>query len=235
MVTKFKPFLTFAGNVTADLSSTNTIIDTSNLTKEQIIDFNMTLAKRTVNEFPPGPYANNFLDFNDPMFIPLLTMNGKAIVLELIDRIGLICSSYILRSNMPDSQEIYDAQLSNTTLSPWRYGFLIAYRNMFEVCSGLKDTIPSRVAPSNLMGDVEKALVYFGGMDVKHSYESAIEVAANLKDSEIVVIEELRDQGGGPSGTSATDDVFNEFFMTGYVNQTRVEEANSLGLSPIFK
>ncbi len=231
---QIKPFLTFAGNVIADLSSTNTIIDTSNLTKEQIIDFNMTLAKRTVNEFPPGPYANNFFDLNSPMFIPLLSMNGNATVLEFIDRIGLICSSYILRSNMPDSQEIYDAQLNNATLSPWRYGFLITYRNMFEVCSGLKDTIPSRVAPSNLMGNVEKALVYFGGMDVKHSYESAIEVAANLMNSEIV-FEKLRDQGGGPSGTSATDDVFNEFFATGFINQTRVEEVNALGLSPIFK
>ena len=197
------------------------------------MSFNRLLNSAINRPLIGGSYATNVINLTSPVFTEFLYQSGKEGVLAFINRVGLICSSYILRNDMPDSQAIYDAELSKPMLSPWRYGFLISYRAMLDVCPRLVNVIPGLETPSNLNAKVEKALVYYGAMDVKHSYESAQELAANFQNSE-VVIEELRGQNGGTFGFSIFSDMTTEFFRIGNINRARVEEANMIGLDRVF-
>ena len=215
-----KPTITFISDViVANMSITepstefpvDVTIDISNLTDEQMYEFNRLLNSTINRPLIGGSYATNVINLTSPVFTEFLYQNGKEEVLAFISRVGLICSPYILRNDMPDSQEIYNEKLSNATLSPWRYGFLISYRAMLDVCPQLEDVIPGLETPSNLNADVEKALVYYGAMDPKHSLESAQELAANFQNS-AVVIEELRGQVGGTFGFSIFSDMTTEFF-----------------------
>ena len=237
-----KPTITFISDViVANMSITepstefpvDVTIDISNLTDEQISEFNRLLNSAINRPLIGGSYATSIIDLNSPIFTEFLYQNGKEEVLAFISRVGLICSPYILRNDMPDSQEIYNAELKKPMLSPWRYGFLISYRAMLDVCPRLVDVIPGLETPSNLNAKVEKALVYYGAMDPKHSLESTQELAANFQNSE-VVIEELRGQNGGTFGFSIFSDMTTEFFRTGNINRARVEEANMIGLDRVF-
>ncbi len=242
------PVIEILAGVAANASATSVTIDASSWTGEQFDKIIMIINMATAG-MPPlsinGEYDTNFIPLNG--FLQALNMQAdqnanfapmaEEIKREFISRTGLICSAYITRTNDPDSQNFYDTQLANPELSPWRYGFLIIYRNILDLCAeqpvqnNLAD--PPLTAPANLQLEIAKGLIYYGGMDVKHSLESAIDIQSNFKETELLV-EYLRGQAGGPEGGDTARVVFMEFFNSGTVNKTLVDEANSRGLDRIF-
>lgn len=213
-----------AGEVTLDASEwTNAQLDS--LVNE--INFAANTGGFTLEN---REYSNNFIDLNS--LLPLLDNDTKK---TFISRTGLICSAYITRSNSPDTRALFEQQLAKDALSPWRYGFLIQYRQILDLCAeqGVAENLIELSAPTQVQLDIGKGLIYYGGMDVKHSLESAQDIATNFDDTEVLV-ENLRGQGGGPEGYGTTNQIFTEFFRDGTINRTLLEQANSRGLERIF-
>ncbi|MCH9665075.1 MAG: hypothetical protein K0U41_04430, partial [Gammaproteobacteria bacterium] len=242
------PVIEILAGVAANASATNVTIDASSWTDDQFRKMIGIIIEVTIG-MPPllnEGYASNFIPLD--MFLMFLNMQGQNATFtaiteetkrEFISRIGLVCSSYITRTNDPDSRTFYEQQLMDPTLSPWRYGFLIIYRNILDLCAeeGVKNNLasPLLTAPANVQLEIAEGLIYYGGMDVKHSLESAIDIQSNFKDAELLV-EDLRGQAGGPEGGDTAKAVFMEFFNSGSdtVNNELVNAANSRGLDRVF-
>ena len=236
-----KPVYLLVGTITQDLSATEVTVDVTSLSDQVRASFKNIIELTTSNPFFRGSYEvrSQTLDLLSPeLSISTFILSEESTAREFINRVGLICSSYILRSNMPDNRVLFDQQISRTTLSPWRYGFLIQYQSFLELCPQLVNNIVQLEAPSNLNVPSESTLVYFGGMDPKHSYESAQELDANFMNSNIVV-EDLRGQDSGVNGRELTTNITLRFFSDDPLNidalKNRVNTANDQGLGTTFE
>ena len=235
------PFFALMSNLTLNISVPNLSI---NYTGEQYNGIskeveNIVQSPLTFN----GPYQDNLINLTGPLFQSLLSrlpMEQRTNVKrEFTNRIGLICSAYISATNNFDNQTNYNAAIGMPENSPWRYGFLIQYREMLRICPQLDRVgriarISAPVA-SNQGLNIGAGLVYFGAMDDKHSRNSAASVASYFSNTQMVT-ENLRSQASGINGLSITSSVITRFFADG--NHTAASEkvttANEGGLSPAF-
>lgn len=236
-----KAALTLAGNVTSNPSAQNVIVDL-NATAPYLDSMELASILSIVKNFTPGgffaegAYGTSPLNLTSSNFLGFIHgLGGDNTTREFINRVGLICSSYVLRADSPDTLTEYNRLIQEPRYSPWRYGFLISYRSILELCSQLADkyTEIELRTPSDINLPIEKGLVYYGGMDVKHSLASAGNITANFANTELV-IENLRGQSGGPLGDTITTQVITEFFATGSINTGLVDQANKKGLEPAF-
>ena len=114
-------------------------------------------------------------------------------------RIGYICSSYINRSNDPDSSSRLQAALAAPD-GVFRYGFLIQYRDMLSICPQLGDRMEALTAPSGRNAVAANAVLAYGGaMDVKHAPEEVDAMLAYFSDEAAKhrIVERFNAQGGG--------------------------------------
>ena len=115
-------------------------------------------------------------------------------------RIAHICSAYINRTN-GDSQTDFDNAKADSDNDPYWYGFLIAYRELLDICPDIDANLTSDIdiPPASVNLSVESLVQYGGGTDEKHHTVDMATMETYIDTSESIVKQVYRDdavQGG---------------------------------------
>ena len=123
----------------------------------------------------------------------------------ITNRTAMICSFAFYRNQDPDSLTKLNNILSDNMYSPYPYGFLMAYRKFLNLCPKLSSLFSKRSVPTVTGVDANKVLVFFGGLDVKHTLGDANEMVSYFKKEKTTLIQQkYTGQGGGQNGHCAS-------------------------------
>ena len=94
------------------------------------------------------------------------------------NRIAMICTFGINRNEIADSTKVLDNLLKDPNYSTFKYGFLVAYRVFLDFCPQIINITGLSSIPKPRNVNANRVLIYSGGLDIKHSYEDADEIAS---------------------------------------------------------
>ena len=141
--------------------------------------------QQQLGEQPQSAYGLS--DFESNQWSTLLNSIGLTFFPGLTNRVAMICSFGINRNDSPDSNGNYTAvgneQLSEDTSSDtqnrkltYGYGFLPQYKTFLDLCPKLVNETGGLTTPSVSNIDALNVIIYYGGLDVKHTRADAEEM-----------------------------------------------------------
>ena len=162
---------------------------------------NPDAAVALMNQFiqTPEAYYEHGWDSNYKLSLLQEQPFSPIVMAAFTSRIGYICSSYVNRTNDPDTSNRFREALAESD-GVFRYGFLIKYRDLLSICPQLGERLEPLTAPSGRNAVAANAVLAYGGaMDVKHAPEEVDAMLAYFSGAAAKhrIVERYNAQGGG--------------------------------------
>ncbi len=150
------------------------------------------------------------------------------------NRIAMLCNFGVNRAENPDSTDTFNRVLSNPMYSPFKYGFLVFYRAFLDFCPRIQNITGINNVPKPRNVNANRVLLYYGGLDVKHSYEDGDELMKYFNSStKIKYIQDynLSQRTGPMQALNCYDPIVSTFWRTN--NFPTCERNNLLTVSSL--
>ena len=130
----------------------------------------------------------------------------------ITSRTAMICSFAFFRNQGADSLTKLNNILANNQYAPYPYGFLMSYRKFLNLCPQLSSLFLKLSVPTVNDVDANKVLVFFGGLDVKHTLGDAMEMISYFKTGKATLIQQKYLGQGGGQDKDCSPDLIDKFW-----------------------
>ena len=159
---------------------------------------------RSVTNVPSDQYP--LPPFTDPRWTALLQSYEIDFFPGITNRVAMICSFGFHRKTNPDSRHKLDQVLAQDEYSIYPYGFLMSYRDFTDFCPKLLGIFPRLSVPTITGVDANKVIVFFGGLDIKHTLADAREMVSYFKAGKATLVyQKYLSQGVGQNSDCPRD------------------------------